>query len=260
MVDVQELVERLLTDQLELFLAILVLLIGLILAFATWRLVRRFLAFAGVPDAVEGTPFERTARRLGTSTVSLLSGLAGLFVLGLAMLAALNILGFIGAQRFVTRFTAFLPQVFIAIVVVIVGVITGEKAELRVSERLRSVKLETVDFLPGAVKYSIFFVAGLIALSQLGVATTALLVVLAAYLLGVVVVGTVAFWDLLSSAAAGIYLLLTQPYAIGDEVEIDGKRGIVQEISVFVTHVEDDDREYVIPNRMVVRNGVVRIR
>lgn len=258
--DVVALLERLLTDQFELFVAIVVVLLGLVLAYMAWRLVHRFLTFAGVPDAVEGTPFERTAQRLGTSTMSLLSGLSGLFVLGLATLAALNILGFIGADRFVTRFTAYLPRVFVAVVVVIVGLITGEKAELRVSEWLRGVKLETVDFLPGAVKYSVFFIAALIALSQLGIATTALLVVLAAYLFGVVIVGTVAFWDLLSSAAAGIYLLLTQPYAIGDEVEIDGKRGIVQEMSVFVTHVENDEHEFVIPNRMVLRAGVVRIR
>lgn len=259
-VQVRDLVEQLLTDQLELFLAALVLLLGFVLAVATWLLLRRFLGFAGVPDAVEGTPFERTARRLGTSTVSLLSQLSGLFVLGLATLAALNILGFIGTGRFVARFTAYLPRAFVAVVVVIVGLITGEKAEMRVSEKLQGIKLEAVDFLPTTVKYSVFFVAALIALSQLGVATGALLVVLTAYLFGVVVVSTVAFWDLLASGAAGVYLLLTEPYAIGDEVEIDGKRGIVQEISVFVTHVENDDREFVIPNRVVFRNGIVRIR
>lgn len=260
MVRWRQVIERLLTDQLELVMAAVVLLLGFLLALVVWRLVRRFLAFAGVPDAVEGTPFERTAQRLGTSTVSLLSQLSGLFVVGLATLAALNILGFIGAERFVGRFTAYLPRAFVAVVVVIVGLITGEKAEMRVSERLRGIKLEALDFLPAAVKYSIFFVAALIALRQLGIATAALLVVLTAYLFGVVLVCIVASWHLLASAGAGVYLLLTEPYAIGDEVEIDGKRGIVQEISVFVTHVENDEREFVIPNRTVVRSGVVQIR
>jgi len=254
------LLERLLTDEFELFLAILVVLAGAILAVVAWRLVRQFLGFAGVPDAVEGTPFERTARRLGTSTVSLLSQLAGLFVFGVAVLAALNVLGFVGANLFLTRSTGYLPQVFVAAVVVIVGVIAGEKVALEVSERLRGVKVAEVDLLRRAIKYSIFSVAALVALSQLGIATGALLILLAAYAFGIVLVGTVAFKDLLASAAAGIYLLLTQPYAIGDEVEIDGKRGIVQEMDVFVTRVETDECEYVIPNRTVFREGVVRVR
>ena len=66
--------------------------------------------------------------------------------------------------------------------------------------------------------------------------------------------------DLLSSAAAGIYLLLTEPYSIGDEVEIDGARGVVQEVDVFATTVENDGEEYVIPNRKVLREGAMRVR
>jgi len=111
-----------------------------------------------------------------------------------------------------------------------------------------------------AVKYSIFFVAALVALGQLGIVTEALLVLLAGYVFGIVVVATVAFKDMLSSAAAGIYLLLNQPYGIGDEVEIDGARGIVQEVDIFVTTVENDGEEYVIPNHKVLEEGAMRVR
>jgi len=103
-------------------------------------------------------------------------------------------------------------------------------------------------------------VAVLIALSQLGVATLALVVLLAAYLFALVLLGGIALSDLLKSGAAGSYLLLNQPYAIGDEVQIGDARGIVQEVNLFVTHVENDGEEFIVPNSTVFEKGVVRIR
>jgi small-conductance mechanosensitive channel len=164
------------------------------------------------------------------------------------------------SAAFLTELRTFLPQLFIAVIVVIVGILLADKAELLVGERLRSIKLPEVTLLPTLVKFSILYIAALIALSQLGVATGALLVLLAAYAFGVVFLSGLAFKDLLSSAAAGIYLLLTEPYSIGDEVEIDGNRGIVQEVDVFVTYVESEGEEYMIPNRKVLRDGAMRVR
>lgn len=251
---------RLLTGELDLFFAILVVLFGVTLAVAAMRLVHRGLRAFDIPDAVEGTPFERTARRLGTSTVSLLARLTGLFVVTIAVLVALRIVGVLTQETFGTRVTGFLSQLFVAVVVVIVGLLAGDKAEVAVSERLRSVKLAEVTLLPTLVKYSVFYVAALIALSQLGVATTALLVLLAAYAFGVFFLSGLAFKPLLAAGAAGVYLLLNEPYSIGDEIEIDGHRGIVQEMDMFVTHVEGDGEEFVVPNHRVFQSGVVRFR
>jgi small-conductance mechanosensitive channel len=136
----------------------------------------------------------------------------------------------------------------------------GDKVELVVDERLKSIKLPEVTVVSTLLKLSVLYVAVLVALSQLGVATAALLVLLAAYAFGVFFLGGLAFKDLLSSSAAGIYLLLTEPYAIGDEVEIDGHRGVVQEVDVFVTRIERDGEEFIVPNRKVFREGAVRIR
>jgi len=244
----------------EVVVAAGVLLVGLFLGVLTAWLIRRILVAFGVDEAVEGTPFERTARQLGSSSVRLLAQLCGLFVFVVGALYATRILGIVPSERLVDQIGAFLPQLFIATLILVVGLIVGDKAELVVGERLRSVKLPELTLIPSLVKLSIIYVATLIALSQLGVATAALLVLLAAYAFGVFFLGGLAFRDLMSSAAAGVYLLLTEPYSIGDEVEIDGNRGIVQEIDVFVTYVEDDDEEYMIPNRKVFGEGAMRVR
>lgn len=261
---VDALVERLLRELAGIELAVafsaLVLLSGLVVGVAVARWLGSVLVRFGVPMAVEGTPFERTARSLGTSTVGLISRLAGLFVLVLAAVIALRLLGVVATELFVARLADFFPNLFVAAIIVIVGLLVGDKAHVMISERLSSVKLPEVTLIPSLVKYSVFYVAGLLALAQLGVATAALLVLLAAYAFGLFFVGGLACKDMLTSAAAGIYLLLTQPYTIGDEVRIDDHRGIVQEMDVFVTRIESDEEEYLVPNRLVFRQGIVRVR
>ncbi|MFB6117869.1 mechanosensitive ion channel domain-containing protein [Halosegnis sp.] len=258
--DLLDALVRLFTDRVDLFAGLVVLLLAVVAGLLARRYVRGLLYGLDVPEAVDGTPFERTARRFGTSTVGLLANLCGLFVLAVGGLASLRLVGPVPQDLLTLQLTGFLRQVFVAAFVFIVGIITGDKLELYVGERLRGVKVPEAGLLPRLVKYSVFYVATLIALSQLGVATLPLLILLAAYAFGVVLLGGLAMKDLLAAAAAGIYLLLTEPYVIGDEVEVDGRRGIVQEVDTFVTRIESDGEEFVVPNHRVFRSGVVVVR
>ena len=251
---------KLFTERVDLFVGILVFLLALIAGGVTRRYVREALREFDIPEAVAGTPFERTARQLGTSTIGVLANLCGLFVLVVGGLITLRIVHTVPRDLLTLRITGFFRQLFIAALVVVVGVIAGDKLELYLRERLRGVKVPEAGILPLLGKYSVFYIAFLIALSQIGVATRPLLVLLAAYVFGLVFIGGLAMKDLLAAAAAGVYLLLTEPYAIGDEIELDDHRGIVQEVDTFVTHIEADGEEYVVPNDRVFRRGVVIIR
>ena len=233
---------------------------GLVLGYLVNRVNRRLLERAGVPDAVEGTAFERTVRSFGSSTVAIIAELSMWFVIGVAVIAALSVADITYLERFLQGLTGLLPKLFVAAIVLIVGVVVGDKVELLVSERLRGIKVPQVAVLPSLFKYTVVYVAVLIALAQVGVVTSALLVLLAVYAVALVVFGAVAFRDLLASAASGFYLLLNQPYGIGDEVTIGEDSGIVQEVTVLVTRVETDGEEHIIPNRLVFSQGVVRNR
>lgn len=260
LVDWSNLVETIFSAKGAVVLSLLILALGVVLAYAVWRTIRRLLFKYGVQEAVEGTPFERTVRGLGTSTIGLVSTLAAVFVYAGAVILALNVSQLFNTALFWSKLIGYLPDLFVAIFVLIIGLIAGDKARLVVSERLRSVKVPEAGVLPELVKYSIFFLAGLIALDQLRVATDALLILLGGYIFGLIFLLAIAFKQLLAAGAAGFYLVLAQPYSIGDEVEIDDRRGIVQEVNMLVTHVENDGEEYVIPNQRVFQSGIVRIR
>ncbi len=237
-----------------------IFVVGLISGYLLGQFVKRALRAIGLPGVVEGTAFERSARGLGTSTVGLLSQLVAVSVYLGTTIAALDVAGMLVMAAALPFFAAFLPQVFIAVLAVIAGLVVGDKAALLVSEHLRGVKLPEAGLIPTLVKYSIFYIAALIALNQLGVATRALLILLAAYVFGAIFLGGLAFRDLLSAGAAGVYLLLNEPYSIGDEIRVGDRTGIVQEVDLFVTHVENDGTEYIIPNQQILREGIVRIR
>ena len=237
-----------------------IFVVGIVSGYLLGRVTRQVLTAFGLPQTVEGTAFERTARGLGTSTVGVFAQFVALvFYLG-GTLAALNVANLLDTSAIVPFLAGFLPKVFIATLAVIAGMVVGDKAALLVSERLRGVKLPEVGVIPTLIKYSVFYIAALVALNQLGVATRALLIMLAAYVFGLVFLGGIAFRDLLSSGAAGVYLLLNEPYSIGDEIRVGDRDGIVQEMDLFVTHVERDGQEHIIPNRKLFQNGVARVR
>jgi len=248
------------TVPLRFWFAFATLAVGILLGWLTRIVARRVLRRVGVPGAIEGTAFERTAREFGTSTVDILAAIAGYFVFGIAVFAAVAVAEIQYVAQFWNAVAGFLPQVFFAVIVLIVGVLFGDKVELVVSERFRGVKLPQVGVLPLMAKYSVFYLAALIALGQVGVATGALIVLLAAYVFAIVFLGGIAFRHLLSAGAVGTYLLLNQPYTIGDEIRVGDVRGIVQEMDLFVTHVEANGEEYVFPNSKVFADGFVRIR
>lgn len=245
----------------RIWAASLVLAVGGIVAYVVRFLSRKLLRRLGVPEFIEGTAFERTLQDFGTSTVTVLAVLLSYFVFGLVVILALTVADVQYTKTFWNAVATFVPQLFIAAFVLIVGILIGDKAELLVSEQLRGYKVRQIAFVPKLAKYSVFYIAGLIALAQLQINTGALLILLGIYGFAVVVIGGIALQDALPSMVAGVYLLLNDPYGIGDEIRVGDHEGIVQEVDLFVTHVETEDgRELIVPNRKVFEDGITRIR
>jgi small-conductance mechanosensitive channel len=250
----------LIQEHLRLLLAIGLAVLGILVGHLVGRLSRHVLHAFGMDEMVEGTSFERTAQSLNTSTVALIGGMFTWFVIGAFVVIALQYLRVLEPDFLLMGVGSFVPRVFVAIIALLLGLILADKSELFVAESLHGIKLPAIAIVPRLVRYTIVFLTLLVVLSQLGVATGALLILLATYFLALIVGAAVAFRDLLASGAAGTYLLLEQPFGIGDEVVIGNRQGVVQEVDAFVTHIEDDGREYLVPNRVIFQEGVARIR
>jgi len=98
-----------------------------------------------------------------------------------------------------------------------------------------------IAFSASLIKYIIFAVAIVFALSQVGFPATSLAAVLAAAGLAI----ALALQDTLKSAAAGVMLAIFRPFRIGDYVGVAGLEGTITNITPFTTSLRQIDNKVV---------------
>lgn len=108
----------------------------------------------------------------------------------------------------------------------------------RLSENLRF-------FLEKALRFTLYFITVLIVADSLGIPVTSLLAVFS--LLGLAL--SLSLQSLLGNLISGVVLLFTQPFAVGDYIEIHGVAGTVKQVDLFHTQLNSIDNKRVsIPN------------
>lgn len=149
------------------------------------------------------------------------------------------------------------PQFLVAIAMLVAALLLSKVAErwARRSLRRRIADPETRRFLRRTVRYTVLVLGLLAALDQVpGVHITS-------FLAGLGIVGfTIGFalQDIARNFIAGLLLLLRQPFAVGDAVEIAGRGGIVMDITMRDTVIKSwDGVMEIIPNLDVYSNPIV---
>jgi small conductance mechanosensitive channel len=135
---------------------------------------------------------------------------------------------------------AFLPRLAAALVLFIAGAFVAGWLSGVVTRMLSGtgrVDNTIVPMVGIVIRYTILILVLIAALGQLGVQTTSLLAVLGAagLAIGLALQGT------LANIAAGIMLLYLRPFRVGDYIETPTVAGTVNEIGLFVTHLETPD-------------------
>lgn len=111
-----------------------------------------------------------------------------------------------------------------------------------------------VSFLSNVLYGILLVVVVLAALSKVGINTNSFVAVLG----GAAVAIGIALKDQLSNFAAGVMLIVFRPFNRGDTVEINGKTGIVQEITLINTRlVTVNNHEIIIPNGDITTNAII---
>lgn len=108
--------------------------------------------------------------------------------------------------------------------------------------------------LIGNVLHVFIIVLGVLPIARVfGVDWTALVTILGAVGLAL----SLAMQDLLKNVVAGIYILLEQPFKIGDRISVKDATGVVQSIELRTTIVSTDDGlQMVVPNNVVLNEIV----
>jgi small conductance mechanosensitive channel len=153
-------------------------------------------------------------------------------------------------QLIVNFLVAYSFQLVGALLVLVLGFLAGgwiSRLVLRVMQR-RDVDVTLREFLASVVKGLVVAIFMIAVLDQMGISITPLLAAIG----GLAVGASFAIQGPVSNYGAGLVIILTRMFRLGDTITVQGCSGLVEEISLAATVLRTEDGErIVIPNRQI---------
>jgi small conductance mechanosensitive channel len=142
-------------------------------------------------------------------------------------------------------------QVIYAIIILIIGLIVARwlsNMVVRVCEA-RKLDITLSRFLGNIARLSVLAFVMIIVLGKFGIAMTPFIAAIGAIAFG----SSLALAGLLSNYGAGLSIIITRPFVVGDTIKIQGVSGVVEEVGLAATRLSTEDGEQItIPNKHIV--------
>ena len=239
--------------------ALVLLVVGVLLARLAGRLVRGALQRLGLDGAGERFGVSDTLDRAGLGrSLSRVLGQAVRVGLSLVVLfAALSLLGLQFLSDSLNAAVLYLPNVLIAALLLLAGVVLGGVLRERVDRLTHQMDLPVP--LGAAVQVAVVAIFAITAAAQLGVATATLVALLIIVLAAVGATFALAFGlggrDVARELSAGRYL--RNAYAAGQTISVGELRGEIVSIDTAVTVLRTGADETVrVPNNLLLGSVV----
>ena len=145
----------------------------------------------------------------------------------------------------------FGPKLLAAILILVIGFFVSGWVSRWLARALRHLELEPPvrQLLTRVARAVVVMLFAILALQNLGVELLPLVAGLGVAGAGI----ALAMQGVLSNLAAGLSIIFTKPYRVGEYISVTGVEGRVQGISLFSTTLDHPDRSrVVIPNRKIV--------
>ena len=142
-------------------------------------------------------------------------------------------------------------QIIGAIIVFLIGLWISHKTSRFVIKILQKnqVDITLSKFIANVVRTLVIIMVAIIALGKLGISVTPFIAAVGAASLGV----GLALQGLLSNYAAGITIIITRPFIVGNTISVLGVTGVVKEIKLaMVILVNEEGEDISIPNKHIL--------
>lgn len=154
--------------------AVVVFLIGWIVAVILYRVVVEMVKVLRIDDALKAAGLETAAKEAGIrlDIGRFLGTLIEWFVIIVFLIAALDILGLSRVTVFLQQVVLFyLPQVIVAVLILILAAVVAEAVKGIVAGAARAAGAHAANLAGTVAKWAIWITAAMAALTQLGIAT-----------------------------------------------------------------------------------------
>lgn len=151
----------------------------------------------------------------------------------------------------ITFFVNYSFQVLGALIVLILGSLAGNWLSGMLAQFLvkKNVDVTLSKFLAGLVKITVLGFALIVALGKFGISTSPLVAALSAAVFG----ASFALKGPLSNYGAGISIILSRPFSVGQTITVRDVSGVVDEVKLACTRLVNEDGVIItIPNNQIV--------
>lgn len=159
--------------------------------------------------------------------------------------------------KFLNSLTEHLIKIGSAILVLIIGYFII-KAVVKIIEKImkkNKMDITLQSFIKSAIGISLKIMLVVTSASMAGVQMTSFLALLGAAGLAI----GLAFQGTLSNFAAGVLMLVFRPFNVGDFIESQGNKGIVEEIQVLYTSIVTEERKKIIMPNSIVYSNIIAV-
>lgn len=174
--------------------AIVVILLGVLIGWAVKTVIVKALRFIKVKPYTDAIGLNKIYKNK-SDLVELIGDLAKWTIIIVFLIPASDILGLTGVNEVIQSFVAYLPNVIIAVVIVIVGSILADLASRAVEATAQTIGVKAAAIAADVTRWTIIVFTILAALLQLGIATD---------IINTVVIGIIALLALAGGLAFGL--------------------------------------------------------
>ncbi len=154
-------------------------------------------------------------------------------------------------QLITAFFVNYSFQILGAFIILILGLLVARKVGgivLKLCER-KGLDVTLSRFAASTTKVSIIAMVAIVAIGKVGISVTPFIAAIGALSLG----AGLAMQGLLSNYAAGLNIIITRPFVVGDTIRVQNVVGQVEAVHLAFTRLTDeDDMEITIPNKHIV--------
>jgi hypothetical protein len=155
----------------NIIIALIVVIIGLLVAEAVAHVVSKAIKALKVDSALEAAGVEKAMNKMGLrlDAGKFIGEILRWFVVVVIFIAAFDILGLSDVTNFLEDVVAYLPQVFVAVLVLMVAVIVAEAVRKLIIASSNVLSSKVSNFLGTLAKWSIIIVGFMVALQHLDI-------------------------------------------------------------------------------------------
>ena len=156
------------------------------------------------------------------------------------------------AYNLITEFLVqYSFQLIGALLIFLLGLWVASKAASFVANQFEkhNVDITLSNFTSNLVRIIIIIMVAVICLGKLGISVTPMVAAIGAASLG----AGLALQGMLSNYAAGVTIIVTRPFIVGNTIEVKGVSGVVAQIKLGLTILTNEEGEQIsIPNKHII--------